>query len=137
MAGKNTGEKMDTGVYHGIIVSISQRDKSIFRKLTVIGRKRVLFGLITLYKIQVDSNKLNDVIREVQKNMAGRILFMRQEFYAHFYRGDELIILFRENIFNVSPDPAGWWDAIAFGRQLGIREAQLDFTPCRFEDEVY
>ncbi|MBN1532921.1 MAG: hypothetical protein JXA20_09685, partial [Spirochaetes bacterium] len=106
--------------YHGIIVSLSQRDRSIFKRLEIVGRKRVLFGLVTLYKVRVRHEALEAVIRELQGNMARGVLFRRMEFYAHFYREHELVIVFREKTFAVSPDPATWTGALAFGRTLGI-----------------
>ena len=89
--------------YHGIIVNLSQKDKSIFKNLDIIGKKRALLGLVTLYKIKVNENSINKVIVDVQKNMNNRILFKKQEFYAHFYRNNELIIVFRDSIFKVTP----------------------------------
>ena len=123
--------------YHGIIVNLSQKDKSIVKNLNVIGRKRVLFGLITLYKISVNENAIDKVIIEVQKNMNDRILFKKQEFYAHFYRNNELIIVFRDKIFKVTPDPTTWGEAVRHGRLLNIADGQLDFIPNRFEDETF
>lgn len=65
------------------------------------------------------------------------MLFKRQEFYAHFYRNDELIIVFRDRVFRITPDKATWGEAREHGRQLGIIEKQLDFIPNRFMDEIY
>jgi hypothetical protein len=123
--------------YHGIIISLSQRDRSIFRELTVIGKNKLLLGLLTFYKVSANPDELDAVIGRLQANMTSRVLWKSQEFYAHFYRGDELVIVFRDRTFKVTTDASTWSEAIRYGRSLGIKEAQLDFTPCRFEDESF
>lgn len=123
--------------YHGIIVDISQRDRAIFKRIRIIGRKRVFPGLVILYKVEVGEEDIRDLIRAVRKNMADRVLFKKQEFYAHFYRDDELIIVFREKTFTVSTDRHTWSAALEYGKSLRISEKQLDFIPNRVEDERY
>jgi hypothetical protein len=123
--------------FHGIIINISQKNKSIFKTVDIVGKRKYLFGFLTLYKVNVSSDKIADVIKAFQRNMAGRIVFKKQEFYCHFYRDNELIIVFRDEIFNVSPDKSTWVEAIAYGRQLKIADKQLDFVPNRFEDENF
>jgi hypothetical protein len=123
--------------YHGIVLNISQKDKSIFKKLEVIGSKRALLGLVTFYKIRIDSNQLDEVISKIQTNMSGHIGPVRQEFYAHFYKNNDLIIAYKDKLFRITTDRTSWVEAIAYGRSLNIVEKQLDFTPCKFEDETY
>lgn len=123
--------------YHGIVLNISQKDKSIFKCLQVIGRKKALMGLITFYKIKIDLNQIDDVIRNIQSNMACSFGPIKQEFYAHFYRANELIIAYKDKLFNVTTDRTTWAEAISHGKSLNIMEKQLDFTPCKFEDETY
>lgn len=123
--------------YHGQVVGLSQRDKRIFRTLKVIGRRKILWGAITVFKIEVPAADLEQVIRRLQENMSTKVLFISQEFYAHFYRGSQLVIVFRDRVFRATTDRTTWTTAIAHGREMGIRERQLDFSPCRFEDETY
>jgi hypothetical protein len=125
------------GEYHGIIVNLSQKDRSIFRDLNVIGRKKIFFGLIILYKIRVAPDDLDTLILRIQSNMADNVLFLHKVFYCHLYRGDELVIVFRNKLFHVKPASKSWSEAIDYGRSLGIPVDQLDFSPCRFEDEIY
>lgn len=136
-AGNAARKASDGKEYHGIIVNISQRDRSIFGSLEVIGTKRLLFGLLILHKVRVRENEIDELIKTVQANMVYKILFKKQEFYAHLYRNDELIIVYRERVFRVSTDRASWGEALEYGRRLGIVERQLDFIPNRFEDEEY
>lgn len=123
--------------YHGIVLSISQKDRSIFKGLQVIGAKRALLGLVTFYKIRIDLRELDEVVSKIQANMSSNFGPVSQQFYAHFYRDNELIIAFRDKSFKVTTDRTTWAEAIAYGRSLNIVEKQLDFTPCRFEDETY
>jgi hypothetical protein len=125
------------GDYHGIIVNLSQKDRSIFRELRMIGRKKVLLGLLVLYKIQVTPQDFDALTQRIQANMADKVLFLRKEFYCHFYRGDELIIIFRQKRFRATTAPESWSQAITYGKSVGIAANQLDFFPCRCEDELY
>jgi hypothetical protein len=127
----------NTSEYHGIIISQSQHDRSIFNKLEIIGKRKSLFGLLTLYKIRVKPEKIDLTIKLLQSNMASRLFLIKQEFYFHFYRDNELIVVFRDSIFKISPDKSTWNDAIAHGRSLKIADKQLDFTPNTFESETY
>jgi hypothetical protein len=126
-----------TGDYHGIVVNRSQRERAIFDGLDVIGERKVLLGLIVLYKIRVAPKAIDRVIKRIQGNMSTRFLFRKQEYYAHFYRADELIIVFRDKTFTVSTDKKTWKKAIAHGVSLGIVEKQLDFVPNRVADERF
>ena len=111
--------------YHGIIINLSQKDKSIFNTVEVIGKRKFLFGLLTLYKVKVSPENIDKVLKAFQTNMSDRIFLRKQEFYFHFYRGNELIIVFRNKIFKVSTDKSSWADAITYGIQLKIRKTSL------------
>jgi len=123
--------------YHGIVVSFSQKNKSIFQRLHIIGLKKVLFGIIKLYKIDISEKEIKKIIQEIQMNMSKNIFMINQEFYAHFYRKNELIIVYRNKIFSVTLDKNSWEEAIEYGKSIGIKENQLDFIPNRFEEEQF
>ena len=114
----NNSERFDKSVYHGIIVNLSQKDKSILKSFEIIGFKKVLFGLLKLYKLQVKADLIDKAIKELQGNMSDRILLKKQEFYFQFYRENELLIVFKDKIFRVSPDKSTWTEAIAYGKEL-------------------
>jgi hypothetical protein len=130
-------ESTDKKEYHGIIINLSQKDKSIFKTIEIIGKRKLLLGLLTLHKVKVLPDKIDKVISAFQRNMSDKIILKKQGFYFHFYRDNELIIVFKDKIFKASPDKLTWPDAIAHGRQLKIANSQLDFIPNRFEDEDY
>jgi hypothetical protein len=124
-------------MYHGILVNLSQRNRSIFRESCIVGHKNFFLGLLVLYKIEVAPQYLDPLIRRIQANMADRVALLHKEFYCHFYRDDELVIVFRQKLFRVTTDPGTWSQASAYGRSIGIARSQLDFSPCRIEDESF
>lgn len=62
--------------------------------------------------------------------MVDHIGLLRQEFYLHFYCGNELIVVYRNKVFLATSDKSTWEEAQSYGRGLGIVSKQLDFlTP--------
>lgn len=116
--------------YHGIIVDASQKYRSIFKNLRILGGRKSKDGKWVLHKIVVGADGLGDMISRLQNNML-------PGYYFHFYRDGELIIVFKDRIFRVKPDRTTWNEAVEYGKSLGIPESQLDFYPCRVEDETY
>ena len=114
--------------YHGIIVNVSQKDKSIFDRLKIIGEKKSL-GWI-LYKVEVKPGEIKKKIKEFQENMV-------EGFYFHFYINNELIVVFNKKVFYAKTDKSTWDGIIEYGKSLKIPEKQLDFFPCKEEDETY
>jgi hypothetical protein len=48
--------------------------------------------------------------------------------YAHFWHGDSMIVIFRDARFRMDrTDRASWAPAIAHGKAKGIPDEQLDF----------
>ena len=127
---------MDEPAYHGIIVNLSQNRKGP-KELTIIGRRNVLFRFLVIYKIEAKQEEIDSLIMKMQHNMKRRMLFLAKEFYCHFYRNDELIIVFRERVFRASPQKTTWSEAIDYGKSIGIPTKQLDFIPNRIADETY
>lgn len=109
--------------YHGIIVEESL-DKGTLGKLRVIGRKRG--AEFSLLKVEVEEGALG----KIQKSL-------KPGYYAHFYKNDELIIVFPKKIFRVTPEKRTWKGAIAYGLSLGIPGKQLAFFPRSFREETW
>ncbi len=114
--------------YHGIVIDVSQKNKDIFKKLKIIGKK--VSGEWVLYKISVPAENISNKISTLQKGMA-------DGFYFHFYRDNELVVVFKDRIFNIETDRSTWNAAVEYGKSLGIPGKQLDFRPCRVQDEKY
>jgi len=48
--------------------------------------------------------------------------------YAHFWRGDELVVIYHDARFEMDrAGPSTWTPAIEHGKAKGIPDAQLDF----------
>ncbi len=120
------------GEYHGLIVREGIRDPTVFQAMTVLGTKTGQNW--TLIKIGIEPKAISRVIREVQSNL---LTEKGVPYYAHFYRGEELIIVFPDRVFHVSPEEDSWREAISYGESLGVPRAELDFRPCRFRDETF
>ena len=121
---------MSEKLYLGYILDKSQRDKQIFIELKCVNKKKIWLGLISIYEVEISHQDINRIIIRLQQNMISHIGSFRQEFYAHFYCGEELIVVFRDKVFHATCDPDTWRAAKQYGRSLGIVEKQLDFlTP--------
>lgn len=59
-----------------------------------------------------------------------------EPYYAHLYNDNELIVVFKEKVFHVTPHRSTWTPIIEYGRMLHIPESQLTFWPNRFQDET-
>lgn len=123
--------------YHGIIINVSLKDKSFLKTLEIIGQKKAFLNWLVLYKVSVRPESIDSIIQNLQSNLVEQFWFSVHNFYCHFYRDDELIVVFKKKLFRVKTDPGTWHEVIAFGKSLGIPAKQLDFRPCRFEDETY
>ena len=118
-------------IYHGIIIDKSLGNTELIKKLNVIGSRRSSTGLAFL-KISFPAEELENMIKLIQEN-----LVVKENFYAHFYRDDELIVIFKDRIFRITPEKSSWKPVIDYGLSLKIPTKQLDMKPCRFEDETY
>ncbi|HZY94409.1 MAG TPA: hypothetical protein VFE98_06035 [Candidatus Bathyarchaeia archaeon] len=119
--------------YHGIMIRESVKDQTLFEKMKILGKKKGKHW--TLMRIEVRPDAIDRLIKSVRSNL---LYEKGVPYYAHFYRDDELIIVFPERVFRVSsPDKKSWREVVSHGKLLGIPEGELDFTPCRFEDEKY
>jgi len=125
------------GEYHGIVIDLSQKMRSVFGELEIIGRRRFFFNTMSLLKLRVSADALEPAIAKLQANLRRGLGPFVKAFYFHFYREGELIVVFKDRIFRTEPDRALWDDMLAYGKSLGIPEHQLDFVPCRFADEEY
>jgi hypothetical protein len=116
--------------YHGIIIKEGLRDQSILNKVKILGKKKA--GECTLLRVGVGKNEINQIVKLVQKH-----LVTQPAYYAHFYRNQELIVVFPRKIFILTPNKETWKPAVDYGKSVGIPEEELDFKPCRFEEETY
>ena len=107
--------------YLGIVIENSLRQPDAISQSIIKTRRR---GSWTFLLVSVPENELDAHIRRLQANMV-----TDDEWYAHYFRGDELIVVFRDAAFPVAVDPASWGPAVTYGLSVGVPAEQLDFTP--------
>ena len=118
--------------YHGIIVREGIRDQAVLDKMTVLGPKNGKEW--TLVKVGVKSDAISKIIRLIQTNLLSENSI---PYYVHFYRDDELIVVFPEKVFHLSTDEKSWREAVTYGESLGVPKDELDFRPCRVQQETF
>jgi hypothetical protein len=120
------------GQYHGIIVEEGLEDPTLVASLLVLGKKRGREW--TLVRVGVEELSLPALITRLQSSLRveGGV-----PFYAHFYRPRELIVVFPEAVFRITPGKETWSPAVTYGASAGIPVEELDFSPCRFEEETW
>jgi hypothetical protein len=118
--------------YHGIVIQESIRDPTVLYQMKILGTKTGKKW--TLLKIEVEPRSVDETIRLIQTNLLSE---KGAPYYAYLYRGDELIVVFPERTFRVSPDKNSWSEAVSYGESLNVPRTELDFRPCRFKDETF
>jgi hypothetical protein len=117
--------------YHGIIIKEGLKDLLVLNKMKILGQKRGIKW--TLLRVGVNENKIDEVVGLVQKSLITEPTC----YYSHFYREGKLIVVFPNEIFYLTPKRETWQPAIDYGKSVGVPEKELDFKPCRFEEETF
>jgi hypothetical protein len=115
--------------YLGIVIDQSFRDTTIFSHLSIVQKRQV--GNWGFNLISVPESELGYVVSTLQDYM---IDIRTDCWYAHFFSGNELVIVFQDKIFHCTTDRATWKDSIVYGISNGIPSEQLDFVPHTAED---
>lgn len=121
--------------YRGIIIEESLEDKDFFKEIEILSTKiddEDPSDIWHLHKVSVKKERLSDIIKRLQKAMTNK-----EAWYAHFYKGKDLVVVFKDKKFQISTDKKSWGPTISYGLSLGIPREQLDFKPCRIEDEEW
>ena len=115
---------------HGIIIDQEFENKSFPATFEVFAKKKS--GDWKIYGIKIDDLEIEDIIKKIQDNMKSD-----EAWYAHLYNDKELIVIFKDKVFRVTPYISTWGKIINYGKNLGIPDEQLDFWPNRFQDETH
>jgi len=113
---------------HGIVIKESINAEAR-KKLNIAGEKKSRDW--TLLKISLPQERLAETEKIIQEGLKPG------KFYAHLYGSGRLIVVFREKVFHILADKSTWKPAVEYGIKTGIPRRQLDFKPCKFEDETY
>ena len=118
-------------MYHGIILDLEFKDSTYPQKFKLFAKRKSSTSGWLLYGVEVGDQEIDKVILEVQENMKDD-----KPYYAHFYNDNDMIVVFKKNVFRVKPH-ISTWAVINYGKKLNIPQEQLDFWPNRFQDEIH
>lgn len=122
-------------IYHGILVNKSFENPHFPEKFKVFAKHNSTQSDESdwvLYGIEIPQINVNQAIKDIQTKMREN-----EPWYAHLYNNEELIAIFKNKVFQVTPQSKTWDEIIAFGDLLGIPSEQLTFWPNRFQDEIH
>lgn len=108
--------------FKATIVEDMLQDKKILGEFEIERTREV--GGFKLHQV----NFSREMIKDLQKSLAPGPA------YVHVWKedSDEVLIVFKEKIFTINnTDRSTWSQAIAYGMDVGVPEAQLDFTLIR------
>ena len=108
--------------YLGIVIEESLADRGAVSDLDVVARKP--HGAWGFLLVRVGADRLESAIRALQGAMA-----RDDTWYAHFFRGEELVVVYRDRVFFMRTDPASWTPAVEYGMARGVPVEQLDYHP--------
>ncbi|HEY5160559.1 MAG TPA: hypothetical protein VII83_05735 [Gaiellaceae bacterium] len=116
----------------GIVIEQSLTDPAFAETLDVVHTKRDPDSSWVFLLVRVAPDRLSTELERIRQAIA-----INEPWYAHFFCGDELVVVFVNAIFELSIDPMSWSPAIEHGLALGIPREQLDFwprTPAQIEE---
>jgi hypothetical protein len=111
--------------YLGVVVRESLRDPSLTPPL--VASRRGADWTMLLVRIPVE--ELDHGVAALRSNFDPTDCW-----YAHFFREDELVVVFADEVFRVSTDPATWDAPVQHGRDCGVPDNELDFSPRTVEE---
>lgn len=104
--------------FRGMIVEESLADPSVINHLSIKGVQITDPGRWHVYTVELTDHQIGGCQNWLKEG----------PWYMHFWRGDEIIVVFKERIFRFSRhDKSTWTEAIAHGLKLAIPKEQLDF----------
>lgn len=110
--------------YLGVVIEQSLSDRSFLDTVEVVHRERDPHGSWVFLLVRVPAAEGPAAFERLQG-----ALEQGAPWYAHFFRGTELVVVFRDAVVSMTTDPATWGPALAHGARHGIPAAQLDFVP--------
>ena len=117
--------------YLGIVIDRSLKNENFINCLHVVAKRQV--GAWELLMVSLVDHEVNAKIESLQHNM---IDVKEDCWYAHFFRDNDLIVVYQDRTFRITLDPETWADAVQYGVDNGIPIEQLDFKPRTRTDAV-
>ena len=110
--------------FYGIVIEQSLADPAFAETLDVVHRKRDPDGSWVFLLVRIAPERLASELERVRQAIA-----VDEPWYAHFFCGEELAVVFADAVFHVSTDAESWKPAVEHGLALGVPASQLDFWP--------
>ena len=110
--------------YYGIVIEQSLADPAFAGTLDVAVRRQDPNGSWVFLLVRIAPERLTDELERIWQ-----AIVREEPWYAHFFSGDDLAVVFADVIFRMTTDRASWQPAIEHGLALGIPRKQLDFWP--------
>jgi len=118
-------------IYHGILLDLEfAEEKFVEKNFHIFAKRKSKINPWVLYGVEVDASQKDEIVQKIQDNMKSD-----KPYYAHLYNDRELMVIFKDKIFSVTPHISTWDEIISYGKKLNIPSEQLDFWPNRFQDE--
>ncbi len=112
--------------YLGIVIQQSLQDANVALPAKLIARKILTTWAFLL--VSVAGTAIDEHIRMLQARMV-----TDGKWYAHYFRGEELVVVFHDAVFKISLNRATWGPVIEYGLKKGIPLEQLDFNPATLQ----
>jgi hypothetical protein len=113
--------------YVGILVRQSLKDPEDITGLPTVCNKTI--GAWDFLCLSIQPSELDGHLKYVQENMVTHDCW-----YAHYFRDDHLIVVYRDRVFHATMNPETWHLAIQYGRDHGSPMEPLDIMPCNQRD---
>ncbi len=108
--------------YLGIVIEQSLANRSVLKDFRIEARRNV--GSWEFLLVSISEPELEQHLQTLQEAMRPN-----EPWYAHYFAGNELLVVFRNALFRIGVDPSTWASAVEHGLALGIPREQLDFKP--------
>jgi hypothetical protein len=118
--------------YRAVVVREGLRRPEVLRRFPILGRQRV--DNWHLVKVGIPRTDLEPALKLLQSSLVDDPTYYC---FAYASAEDRQIIIFPNRRFEATRDPTSWSPAITYGLGKGIPRQELDFTPYRFDDEVF
>jgi hypothetical protein len=103
-------------IFKGKIILESLEDKNLVSKMQILGTE--VAGAWTIHTILISKSDIENLMSYIKQG----------PWYAHFWHGNEVLVIFRDKIFKfLYNQPKSWREAIGYGISIGIPRRQLDF----------
>jgi hypothetical protein len=115
--------------YFGIVIKQSLSNQDILDNVDLKATK--VIGSWDFLLVSIEEEKIEDIVRGLQQSM---INIEVDCWYNHFFKENQLIVVFQNRIFKETINPESWEEIIEYGVIHGIPLKQLDFNPRTVED---